>query len=166
MKFDFEIQGARELDDVLKQLPPAVSRRVAANALRAAGRVIRDEAQSIVRRIAYQTGDLMRSIRVMTVRAERGGEERAVRVAVAGKELPLAHLVEFGTVPIRRSPKGGFMYFMINGRLIRKKEVRGVGKRPFLRPAADAKAREVITILGQMLGDGVVKEALKLKRRR
>lgn len=162
MELKSQIIGADQIDAILRQLPATVARRVAGNALRSGARIIRDKAKQ---NVPVQTGDLKKAIRVLTGRG-RNAENRIVHVGVFGKESPLAHIVEFGTTPVRKAKKaGGYMYFVIDGKLMRKKEVRGVKARPFLRPAADAMAREVIDAIGAEIAASIEREGARARTR-
>lgn len=158
MKLEFKLEGAKEFDAMLKQLPGRVAGRVAANALRAGARIIRDETKI---QVPVLTGELQRSIKVITGRAERR-DARIVHVGVFGKESGLAHIIEFGTGPRIAKDPDGFMTFVVNGQFVRKRAVAALPARPFLRPAADSKVGEALNRIGDVLGDGIEKEALKL----
>lgn len=159
MKIDFELTGAAEFDAMLKELGPRVARSVASKALRRAANVIRDEART---RAPVKTGELKRSIKVKSRKA-RKTNERTVSVGVAGKEGPLAHIVEFGAAahPIQARP----------GKVLANPETRevfgvrvshpGSPPQPFLRPAADTKAAEALDVMGRALGEGIEREAAK-----
>ena len=85
------ITGAAVLERVLKRLPGQISERLLANALRAGGRVIQEEARA---RVPVKTGRLRDSIIVTKVPSE--GQGVVVTVGTSRK-APYGHLVEFGT---------------------------------------------------------------------
>ena len=94
----FEIQGAKEFDDLLQQLPAAVQRRVAGNALRAGGRIARDAAKRLA-----PVGDPSESVadygvgsraRALTERGRGGRLRRSIRVITA----------RFASIPLRTFP--------------------------------------------------------------
>ena len=158
VKIEFKIHGAKELDALLKQLPGRVASRVATNSLRAGARVIRDEAKA---QVPVKTGELKRSIKVITGRADRR-DSRIVHVGVFGRMSGLAHIVEFGTGPRIAADADGYMTFQVNGQWVRKKQVAPSPQQPFLRPAAEIKAAAALNTIGTTLGAGIEKEALKL----
>lgn len=165
MKVAFRIEGAKELDDLLKQLPGRTAGRIGSNALRAGARVIRDEAKRVV---PVDTGDLRDSIKVITGRADRR-TQRIVHVGSFGPDSRLAHLVEFGTAVHRITAKAGKVLAYISGfqRVFARSVLHpGAKPQPFLRPAGDAKAREALDTMGDVLGVGIEREAAKLGRRR
>ena len=160
-----KIEGARELEDLLKQLPGRVASRVATNSLRAGARVIRDEAK---RRVPVDTGDLQRSIKVLTGRTGTR-DTRIVHIGVFGKQSPLAHIVEFGTAAHRIAARKGRVLAYLRGyarAYARFVKHPGAKEKPFLRPAADSQAGAAVVIIGREIGQGVEREALKLGKRR
>lgn len=161
MKVEFKIEGAKELDDLLKQLPGRVAGRVAANSLRSGARIIRDEAK---RQVPVDTGDLQKSIKVLTGRTAKR-DSRIVHVGVFGKDSRLAHLVEFGTAAHRIATKTKqVLAFLVGYSRVYARSVQhpGAKEKPFLRPAADAKVGEVVAEIGRVIGDGIEREAVKL----
>ena len=108
MKLSIDISGARELDEMLKQLPPNIARRAAGNALRAGARVIRDQAKvnapvgpQATLDGANQPGQLRRSIKVITGKSSQANRRR-VLVIVTNKDAGInPHWIEYGTVANR-----------------------------------------------------------------
>jgi HK97 gp10 family phage protein len=164
VKVEFTIHGANDLDKMLKELPAAVARRAAGNALRAAARVIRDEAK---REVPVKTGELRKAIKVITGQSTQR-DTRIVHVGVFGKEAPLAHLIEFGSIAHRIATRTKRVLVEIATGTFFGREVQhpGTPERPFLRPAADAKARESLNVLGEALGTAIEREAVRLAGRR
>lgn len=171
MKFAFNISGAGEIEDMLAQLPATSMNRVAVPAMRAGGKIIRDEARRLAPKGDRESlggknrpGQLRRAIKLV-VRRTRQKNVRRVVVLVSSIEAGInPHWIEYGTAPIRKA-KGGFLYFQIGGKLIRKKSVRGVSKRPFMRPAADNNASRVRDTIAAELGPAIRREAERLARR-
>ena len=159
MRLSIDISGARELDNMLKQLPVNIAKRAAGNALRAGGRVIRDEAR---RQAPRESGKLAKAIKVVTGRSTRA-DRRRVLVIVTNKDAGVnPHWIEYGTVAQRVAKSGGFLYFVVDGKLIRKRVVAGIKAKPFMRPAADSKVSQAVAVIGSSLGAAIEKEALKL----
>lgn len=132
-EFTFKIEGARELEKLLKELGSQLASKVGDQAVRAAARIVADEARRLV---PVRTGDLRDSIAVKIERRSKGADER---VAIVGQKRPgssLAHLTEFGT---SKAPA-----------------------QPFMRPALDAKADEALNEMGKVLGRGIEREAQRL----
>lgn len=128
-----DISGAREIEQVLKQLPPRVAKQVVERSLRAGARVIVKEARAKVRR---RTGMLAKSIAVAkTKRGDRGGAGR-IFIGFRPPHSRRAHLTEYGTRHSRAFP--------------------------FMRPAIDTKGAEAIDKIGQTLGQGVERVATEL----
>lgn len=132
------IQGARELDKVLKKLPERVARTVVRGAVRKAAKVV--EAEMRARAPVGPTGNLKASIGQIGVR--QPDKRKVVRTVGAlkrgGRKGYHAHLVEFGTV---KTPA-----------------------RPFIRPAFDRTKGEALKVMGKELGKGVEKAARRLAR--
>ncbi len=132
---DFRIEGAREMERLLKELGPVAAQRLGDQALRAAGKTIVEEARRLV---PVDTGRLRASIVVRTERRAKSEDQRRVLIGFLKPASRLAHLVEFGTV--RMAP------------------------RPFLRPALDGKAGEALDTMGKTLARGITREARKLAK--
>lgn len=112
------------------------------------------------------TGDLKKSIKVITGSTDKR-DSRVVHVGVFGKESPLAHIVEFGTVAHRIATKKKRILADGQGRFFgRVVNHPGAREKPFLRPAADTTASEVVKVIGNALADGIEREAIKLGKRR
>lgn len=132
---EIRIDGLDALDRALAELPKAIAKRVAGNAVRAGARVIATEAKA---QVPVLTGALRDSI---VVRAARRGRAQGVVKAVVGFLRPasrIAHLVEFGTSHSAAEP--------------------------FLRPALDGKGGEAVDKMKAILRAGVEREAQRLHR--
>jgi len=132
--FNFEIQGAKELERALKQLGPKIEKSVAKSAVRAGANVIAKEARL---RVPQESGTLKRSIRVVA-RSRRTGDAVASVVTRSGKRWNAkrmnawyAPLVEFGT-KLRPAT-------------------------PFLRPALDSRAAEAIKAMSDKIQQRIAK---------
>lgn len=155
MDVKFDIKGAQEIERILKQMPIKYERRIAKNALRAAARVIRNEAK---RRVPVDTGNLKKSISVVTLPG------RIPAVAVTNKRGKgekndgwYAHLVEFGTKP-HSTAKGGRKAGLS---ALDARVHPGTPARPFLRPALDNKSAEAIQIIADATGKALARLARK-----
>lgn len=129
----------------LKELPDRLAKNILKTAVRAAGVVIRDEAR---RRAPVLDGELRKALMVESKRGRPGDV-----IFVVGpdyKRAPHAHLVEFGTAEhivsagTFRGRKTGkkVLYSTKTGTFYGKSVSVSAPKKPFLRPAADSKARE------------------------
>ncbi len=162
MKVAYQLSGFAELDALLKQLPKSVARKVTRQALRKAGAIVRDEMKVLA---PVETGELRRSVRVMAGKT-RTRTKTAVFVGISGRQGPLAHLIEFGSAAHTIATKNKrVLHDRASGKFFGKVVKHpGTPARPFVRPAADAKASEVIATLAQELGAGIENEALLLVR--
>lgn len=137
MRTEFDIQGAAEVERILKELAPEVASRIGDAGLRAGAKVIATEAKRLV---PVDTGKLRDSIAVQVEKKRRDDDERLVVVGFKRPSSAIAHLVEFGTVKM--------------------------AARPFMRPAADAKADEALNAIGRVMAAGTTREAAKAARKR
>ena len=130
------LEGAKDLDRLLRRLPAKVGKRVATRAVRQGANVIRDEAKRTAPRgtepASPKYGRLADNIRVTKVRDGFAGVVMAVTVGQAFWGM----FLEFGT---SRQPA-----------------------RPWLRPAFHAKAGEAVAKMGTSLGKDIEKAALAL----
>ena len=146
MKLKTSIKGLAEVRRVLDQLPATVEKRVVDNALRAGGRVFRDDvkATSPYRR-------LRRDVAVKTAsRAERDREVNKgdVYVGFAGASSRFAHLPEFGTGPRVQKTTG--------------RQTGQMPVNPTMRPTFDRRKEDALKAAQKSLGVGVEREAKKL----
>lgn len=133
----FKIEGARELDAVLKRLPDKISEKVLVAAVRAGATVV---AKDMKRRVRVRFGKLRDSIVVRKAPRKKYGRRKGL--VVIGFLKPTsrrAHLIEFGT---RHSPAF-----------------------PFIRPALAANGGEAIDTIGHKLARDVDRAAEKLAGR-
>lgn len=151
-----EVRGLREVDRVLAELGPRVARRLAGNAVRAGGRVIRRKA---VEKVPKRTRKLARAIIV------RGGKDAGT--AVVGARRPtsnITHLVEFGTKGHRIGPKrGGKVLRLADGRFVRSARHPGARARPFLGPALEGGQAEAVRKIADNLIAGIAREVVKIR---
>lgn len=130
-KVTFGIKGAKELEQILKDLGPRIASRLGDKALRAAARPIVKEAKRLVPK---RTGELRRSI--TAVRGKGGGQnERVVQIGFKRPASRRAHLIEYGTS--RSKPQ------------------------PFMRPALDSQASNALRAMQDELAGGVAREEFK-----
>lgn len=172
MRIDFKIEGLDELDNMLKELPAAMAGRIGQRALRRGARVILLEARRLApkgNRASLggknKPGQLLRAIKILN-RRTRDRSRRLVVVGVSSKDAGVnPHWLEYGTAPIRRAKGDGFLYFQIDGKLIRKRTVAGVTARPFMRPAADSAHAAAVAAIAESIGPETEREAARLARR-
>ena len=140
-----KLEGARQLQRLLRTLPGKAQRRVFKKAHKEAGKVIVKAAKA---RVPKRAGLLKKSLFAHAKRLRRDnnimaviiGPRRRFHGTFEGKETTAskyAHLVEKGsaTMPAR----------------------------PFLRPALASSSGEALRVLGVETGKGITKEALKLR---
>jgi len=91
-KVTFKIEGAKEMEALLKDLGPKVATRLGDKALRAAAKPIIQEAKRLV---PVRTGQLKRSI--VGVGGKNKQTEREVLIGFKPPASRRAHFTEFGT---------------------------------------------------------------------
>ena len=131
----FEIKGVKEIERILKELGPQVASKVGDQSLRAAGKIVADEAKRLVPR---RTGALRDSIVVRVERKRKNADERLAQVTFEKPTSRRAHLIEFGTSD--------------------------TPAQPFLRPAADSRAKDAFAAFGKVMARGLAREAKKLAK--
>lgn len=150
MADEFQVQGLKELHDILQQLPVRLEKNVMRGAIRAGSKPVAEEARR--RAPVLKDGDprrvmgaLSKSVRVMSPNVKqgvvRGGVVAGGKSSVGrGKnkvqaDAFYAHFVEFGTV--------------------------NMAAQPFMRPAVDAKTNAAIEATAQYIRERVETELLK-----
>lgn len=139
------MDGLKELDQALSQLPKATAKNVLRRtAILALAPVIADAK----RLVPVDEGELKESLKVAGKLSKRQARKNAKAVAegkssvqlYAGPSaLPHAHLVEFGTAHMR--------------------------PQPFMRPAWDANKDKVLELIRTEMGDEITKAAGRLARK-
>lgn len=156
---DVQIKGGAELQRLLGQLPARAEALISRGALREGARVIEQEAKA---RVPFKEGKLRDSIRVRSG-VKKGGRIYAHILAGGRKkgEAFYARFVEFGTAAHEIRPKG-FKSLFVAGLFRKVVQHPGAKPRPFMQPAADAKAGAAVEAIAQFLRRRLAR-ALKAK---
>ena len=164
---EIEIKGLEGLQKVLDQLPARIEANVVRGGLRAAAKVIRDEARRLcpvgdasALPKGHQPGALRDSLRVSVSR--RGGKITASIKAGGKNRVYYAHMVEFGTARHLIKPKNRKSLFLA-GLFKELVEHPGASKKPFMRPALDAKSQEAVEAMADYLRTRLATEIGSLK---
>lgn len=128
----FEIRGAKEMENLLKELGPRVAGRIGDRALKAAAKIIIREAKRLV---PIRTGSLKRSIVGVSSGRGRAANQRLVQIGFRKPVSRRAHLTEFGT--------------------------RHSSAKPFMRPALDSQHSAALTAMVEVLADGIARAEFK-----
>lgn len=145
-----EIKGARELDELLKQLPDRVAKQVLAGALMSGGQVIRAEIQ---RRAPVRHDAGAKKIG----KGAKGRLPGFLRASIARRRIRRGSAaLTIGVGPLRSAFYAMFQEF----------GTRHQPARPFMRPAFDAKAGEALQKIGEALGRGIDRAAARLAKGR
>jgi HK97 gp10 family phage protein len=158
MKTSVRLEGARELDKALEELPKATGRNVMRRAATKALQPVIDTARPLV---PQDEGSLKESLKVTTRLSKRQAAlmrqqyraegKAAVNVFAGPAALPHAHLVEFGTKPRYHKKSGKFVGQM--------------KPRPFMRPAWDSKKDDVLASFQKIMWGEIEKAAQRLARK-
>lgn len=171
----FRVDGLKELNAMLQQLPLRVEKNIMRTAIGAASRVVRDKAKELA---PADSGQLRRSIRSGSTRVRRGKAQVAVTAAAW-----YARFLEFGTASfyIGSGKTVGKPYSIPKrsrtGKVSRKKKALsfnggdvavnnvlhpGVRPQPFMRPAFDQSTGPAIEAFRQHVIARLAKEVGKL----
>lgn len=169
----FHVDGLKELQAALAELPKTAQGAALADAVRAGGNVIRDEARQRAPKHAgpyegkkksqQRPGTLKRGI---VTRMKRNlAEGWATASITVSKKAWYGRLVEMGHRIVGRLPKGAKGGVRKRARLAQHALGRHVPPHPFLRPAIDVKAQEAVNALRDALVPAIVKQWAKLARK-
>ena len=154
---DLEIHGVKELDNVLRQLPMKMQKRVMGNAVRTGARVIHAEAKKNVKRNFRGHGD--RAIHL----------QKEISVVVKKKRKPWEFIYQIGC---GRAFWGKFWEYGYSAtgrkgtgkaRTASRAGGRHIPARPWLRPALDGMAQKAIEKIREKISDGIDREIAKLR---
>lgn len=159
-----KVQGAKELDNLLKQLPQRVAQRALVPSLRSGANIIRDEIRARAPdgpgKPHPQYGELRTSIVVTIQRRARGWA-----AIVHTSDAFWARWIEYGRAAFTVAKKK-----VLSDQKLRPpgtffgRSVKAAPAQPFVRPAFDEKAPEALKRLGQRLGERIELEAEKLAK--
>ena len=149
---DFDVNGIEKLEKEFKNLDQKVGTKLIKKANRAGAKILLKEMKA---RVPVGTGTLKKSLGILVGKMKGKGSRLKVG-ARRGKNQKHdgfhAHFIEFGTVAhfIKKKGEGVLSIF---GKVFGKEiEHPGSKAKPFMRPAADAKASEVVQAIGKELG--------------
>lgn len=145
--FAIRIEGLDEVKRALRELPKKLERNVVRGGLRAAAKIVADEAK---RRVPVRRGFLQKSIRISS-RVKNGLV--TVSVKAGGKGARHAHLVELGTKP-----------HLIGRRGFKSAPIRhpGAKPKPYMKPAFESKVQAAIATFVDYVQRRLPKELEKL----
>ena len=162
---DIEVKGLAELQKLLDELPARIEANVVRGGLRAAAKVIRDEARRLCPvgdasnlPKGHKPGALRDSIRVSV--SSRHGTVTASVKAGGKNHVYYAHMVEYGTARHLIKPRHRKSLF-VAGLFKEVIDHPGAGKEPFMRPAIDNKVDEAITTFADYIKNRLETEVKK-----
>ena len=163
------IKGLDALQKLLDELPANIEKNIVRGGLRAAAKIIRDEARRLcpvsppseesVRLYGTVAGELRDSIRV-SVRTSRGKVQATIKAG--NKKAFYAHMVEFGTARHLIKPANRKSLFFA-GVFKASADHPGADKKPFMRPAFAHASTEAIETFATYVRDRLPTEIEKLK---
>lgn len=175
------LNGAAEIEGLLKKLPEKVAKRVVVSSLRQGGTVIAKAAKSnLATHGSIVTGALSASIKTITVRNPTMGAAQ-VKVGIVGKKLNVirpgetkprrigpgtyAKWVEYGTGEHRiEAADGKTLAWGAGGSTVFTRSVDhpGAKAKPFMRPAVDTRGPAAARKVVEAAAKGIAREAGKL----
>lgn len=141
-------KGLKELSAMLTSLPEKMRVKVVRPSLRVGGVVVQEEAQANVR---TASGLLRDGIKVTT--SLKGGDLVIAKIKTTGEHGHLANWIEYGTAAHEIvAQDGGVLLIAGEGSFyVTRVEHPGAAPYPFMRPALETKAAEVInTVANEM----------------
>jgi len=159
---DFHLDGAKELEGLLKEFPERIQRTVVDAATSAGAKLFKKEIKrNIKTRGLIDTGNLHDSIMTEKVRGVHG-VYRIFASTQKGKKGYHAHLVEFGTAtrkfkrPHFVNLRTGPIWTEHSGRML---------ARPFFRPALDEHKTDAMKKMALSLAKGLAREGKKMTQK-
>jgi HK97 gp10 family phage protein len=167
----FQVQGLRELHQMLQQLPVRIEKNIMRGALRAGANVMRDAARQAA---PVDDGTLKRSIKTSSTKVKKGN----VTVDV-GTDLYYARMIEFGTasfytgngrsvgkpykIPKLTKGKRRLKKALNFGGIMRNSAIHpGIKPKPFMRPAFDNSSNGAVAKFAEYVAARLDKEIGKL----
>lgn len=170
----FKLEGFKELDAALAELPASLARGASKRAVAKASRIMADEQQALANAGLKDTITVSTKARNLTglaefgaVRGAGGSAREAVQALRAarreggsagtritsrvGSTSPLAHLFEFGTVARTQTTTGRYTGIM--------------PAEPFIRPAFDNRAQESVGAIRTELAAEIEKTRARLAKK-
>jgi HK97 gp10 family phage protein len=159
MMISMKVEGLRELNKALQELPLQVRGRPLRSATQKAAAVIRNEARA---RVPVDTGLLKREI--ITSRSRRQSGEGRETYSIMVKQLTK----KYADTKANRRNKRVNKKYKVEGLAYYWRFIEfGTSKmaaRPFLRKAFETKQREAVEVLRKALGDAIQKQARKIRK--
>ena len=160
---DIEVKGLSDLQKLLDELPARIEANVVRGGLRAAAKVIRDEARRLCPvgenlPKGHKSGALRDSIRV-SMSSKHGAITASIK-AGGKNNVYYAHMVEYGTAHHLIKPRNRKSLF-IAGLFKEVIDHPGAQKKPFMRPALDSKVDEAIRTFAEYVRNRLDAEVAK-----
>lgn len=151
---EVRIDGLAELQKALDTFAVNVQKKVMRGALRAGQKVILDQARA---NVPVASGDLRKSLRIST---RMKGAMATATLKAGSKKAFYAQMVEFGTAAHLIKPKNARALFFF-GNASAAINHPGSKKKPFMRPAFDARAQASIEAFADYVRKRLAKETAK-----
>lgn len=152
---ELNINGGRQLDELLRTLSVKVEKSILRSALRAGANEFK---VAVKANVPVVEGRLKASVRV-TTKTKKGTVYAYLKIG--GRMAPHAHLVEFGTRPHKINPKGSGG-LLIGADFVGAADHPGAKPHPFARTAFDEKPRQAIDAVAAQIRKRLTKEGLNV----
>lgn len=172
MRFKVKVEGLRELDRALSELPKSLHKGVMTRVLRKAAQPIAEAARSLAPR---DTGELSNSISISTRVANSVGAQAFREVLATGgsrgeatKALRSARRAAKGSAPqvsVYVGPAKATTKRNAIKRIVQEFGSRNQAARAYMRPAWDSKSGEALNIVKREMGDEITRAAQRLAKR-
>ena len=154
--FSFKIEGMKELDKMLKELPKSTRKTVVRNSLKKAAKPIADAYKRNIPQSGRATGKTLADRVEITSKLKPsqrsfGPRDRTMVEMFVGSSAPHAHLVEFGTGPRYQKETGRYTGSM--------------PPNPYLRNAFDATRRQALEILRDEMWKNIMRSAERIRKK-
>lgn len=161
---EINISGLKELDALLRTLPDKLSRNIMRGALRAGAKEIMETAKSICpvgepssrgkNKYRLYSGALRDSIR-LTVKLRGGIVSASVKAGgkskKTGADVYYAHIIEYTGAAAHTITAKNRTNLSFGGLFFQSADHPGMTKKPFMRPAADARASAAVITVGNYI---------------
>ena len=144
MRAKFEMQGTKELVEVLKKLPADMQKRILMQAVRAGGQILRKE---MIANVPAESGRLRKSIAIERMKIRRSNDDGA-------------HIVV--GISSKNDDKENKRWPQVYGRMLEFGTSK-MAARPWARPAFEKVREQIIQLWIKKLSEGIEQSAARLR---
>lgn len=142
---ELRLKGGKELHDLMQQLPVEVETKILRAALGRGAKILRDEARSLA---PVESGAMKKAIK--SSRNTKKGQVIA-KAKMLGKHSFLGLFAEYGVAPHVITARPGSVLRIGRNTVGTSVQHPGHAARPFMRPALENKAKEVVEVITEYM---------------